>query len=57
MTTFDGSDMVLLMLTGLTVVIIALRAIARANRIKRQALADEAADATRRSRVALRRAK
>jgi hypothetical protein len=57
MTTFDGSDMVLLMLTGLTVVIIALRAIARANRIKRQALADEAADATRRSRVAMRRAK
>jgi hypothetical protein len=40
---------VLLMLTGVTVVIIALRAIARANRIKRQALAKETADAGRRS--------
>jgi hypothetical protein len=44
-----ASDHVLLMMLGVTVVIITLRAIARANRIKRQTLAREARVAKQRS--------
>jgi hypothetical protein len=45
----SAGDHVLLMMLGVTVVIIALRAIARANRLKREALAREARVARQRS--------
>jgi len=42
MTTSDGSDAVLLMLTGVTVVIMALRLMVRAYRIEQQAIKQRA---------------
>ncbi|WP_329477878.1 hypothetical protein OG555_37305 [Kribbella sp. NBC_01484] len=49
MTASGGSDMVLLMLLGVTVVIITIRVAARAYRIKQEALAKQATAVVRRS--------
>jgi len=49
MTASGGSDMVLLMLLGVTVVIITIRVAARAYRIKQEALVKQAAAVVRQS--------